>query len=421
MRDVLTIQAGSMSFMAAGFIASIVFARVLGADQYGLYAVTLAFAGTVTQFLNIGQGQSLYVFFSEAYAKKDRRAMAAVIKNFLWIAGANVILLGVLTALIPTLGTWLYGPSEIGKLAQLLCLFQITDLWNSANLILMQSVRRVRLKVMLEQGQNLSYLALAVILLFAGYGVKGIFIAQLSVSVCFLFISIVALKDTAKKYVLPGVREVLRIPWRESEQYFVQGLVITLDKSIGNFFPQGLFFIFSLFVSQATVGITKIAVTLAMIPKNILLPQAGDLSVTAFAKLKSQGREAVRKGAEKLISHAFAFQTFMTFGAIIGFPIIIHFFYGPEYAKAIPVSIVLLLIMLLQSFCIANSPILRLYRKMHLSIIAGILSWTLMITVMVTTIRFLSPNYSFVLTFLTGTLVTVGLARFTFTKVLKNA
>lgn len=419
-RDVLTIQAGSMIFMMAGFLASVAFARLLGREQYGLYAVTLAFAGTASQFLNIGQGQSLYVFFSEAHASGDRRAMAAVLKNFLVIACANVLLLGALAAAIPFLGNALYGESEIGQLAQILCIFQITDLWNSANLTLLQAVRRVKWRVTIEQSQNLTYLALAVLSLLLGYGVRGIFLSQLLVSALFLVVSVLAIRDTAKRYVLPGVRETLRVPWRESEQYFKQGLVITLDKSIGNFFPQGLYFVMSLFVPKAFIGVVKISMQLAMIPRSILLPQAGELSVTTFAKMKAESSESVRRGARKLISHALGFHALLSVCAIVLAPFVITSFYGPEFHEAIPITVALIVILLLQSLGIANSPILRLYRRTHISILDGIGSWAAMIIVFIATVNLLGPAKAFVLTFLVGQLVPLLLPLYIFKVLLRG-
>ncbi len=419
-RDVLTIQAGSMVLMAAGFVSSIAFARLLGVEKYGLYAVIVAFAGTFSAFFNIGQGQSLYVFFSEAYGKKDRHAQAAVLSNFVTVASVNVILLIILATVLPRLSHYLYGSSEIGIYARILCFFQISEIWNSMTLIILQSLRRIRLKVFLEQAANLSYLGLAVIALLLGGKIWTLLLTQLAVSFFFLPISLITLRIVARKHGLPGIRETLHVPFRESSQYLVQGLVITADKTIGNFFPQGLFFLFSLFVPASFIGIAKIGVQLANVPRSILLPQAGDLSTAAFGKMMAEGTQVVRKNAAKLIKHALAFHALLSLGAAIAFPPVIFWFYGAQFWDAIPMTLWLLLILVINSLYIANSPILRLYRRTHYSILVGILNWTLMISSMLVFVRIMTPMPAFLLTYLIGQTTPILLTLYIFTKLLRK-
>ncbi|MBP7113903.1 MAG: oligosaccharide flippase family protein [Candidatus Peribacteraceae bacterium] len=419
-RDVLTIQAGSMVLMAAGFVSSIAFARLLGVNDYGVYAVIVAFAGTFSAFFNIGQGQSLYVFFSEAYGRKDRHAQAAVLSNFVTVASVNVILLIVLAAIMPMLSEKFYGSPEIGKFARILCFFQISEIWNSMTLIILQSLRRIRLKVFLEQAANLSYLGLAVVALLFGGKIWALLLTQLAVSLVFLPISLITLKIVARKHGLPGIRETLRIPFTESRQYLAQGLIITADKTIANFFPQGLFFIFSLFFPASFVGIAKIAMQLANVPRNILLPQAGDLSTAAFGKMMAEGTQVVRTNAAKLIKHALAFHALLSLGAAIAFPPVIFWFYGPEFWEAIPLTMWLLLILVTQSLSIASSPILRLKRKTYVSIALNLVTWAIVIAAVALLQDILAPNHLFILSFALLQIWPLGLTWYTFKILLKN-
>jgi O-antigen/teichoic acid export membrane protein len=240
------------------------------------------------------------------------------------------------------------------------------------------------------------------------------------VSLFFLPISLITLFIIAKKHSLPGIRETLRIPFSESRHYLAQGLIITIDKMIGNFFPQGIFFIFSLIVPASNVGIAKIAVQLANIPRSILLPQAGDLSTAAFGRMMSQGTQVVRQNAAKLIKHALAFHALLTLGAVITFPPIIFWFYGAGYIDAIPMTLWLLLILILNSFCIANSSLLRLYRRMLYSIAGGILNWILMIPALFLFVRVFSASTAFVLTYAIGITTPLLLTLYIFTRLLRR-
>ncbi len=399
-RDVLTIQVGSIILMAAGFVSSIAFARLLGVEIYGLYAVIVAFAGTLSAFFNIGQGQSLYVFFSEACGRKDRRSQAAVLANFCMVAIVNMILLMALATIMPLLSERFYDSPEIGKYARILCFFQISEIWNSMTLVILQSLRRIKLKVCLEQAANLSYLGLAVLALVLGGKIWSLLLVQLGVSLFFLPISLITLAIIAHKHSLPGIREILRIPFRESKQYFTQGMIITADKTIGNFFPQGLFFILSLFIPAAQIGVARIAVQLANIPHNIILPQAGDLSTAVFGKMKTQGVTVMRKNAGKLIKHALVFHAALSFGAMIVFPVIITTFYGLQYAEVVPLTLWLLLIQLIQPMFILNSSLLRLYRRTPLSIIVNLTSWGIIIATVFIFISTFSTHVIFLTTYL---------------------
>jgi len=398
-RDVFTIQVGSIILMAAGFLSSVAFARFLGKETFGLYAVIVAFAGTASAFFNIGQGQSLYVFFSEALGRKDRHAMASVLANFSFVASVNVVLLLGLAYIMPVLAEKFYGSRDIGMLARILCFFQISEIGNSMVLILLQSLRQIRLKVILEQTANLSYLGLAIVVLALGGKIQAVLLTQLAVSLIFLPVSLIALKIIAKRHNLPGIREVLRIRFRESSQYLIQGLLITIDKTIGNFFPQGLFFLYSLVAPAASVGVARIAVQLANIPRSILLPQAGDLSTAAFGKMKAEGVEVMRRNAAKLIKHALAFHALLSLGAAIVFPIIIWMFYGPGYFDAIPMTWWLLALSLTAGMQTATAPILRLYRKTQYSMVAGLLHWALIFITIIALTPIISVSSVFIIAY----------------------
>ena len=51
-RDVGILQLGKAVALVVGFVGSVVFARILGPENYGLYAIVAAFAGIVSSFIN---------------------------------------------------------------------------------------------------------------------------------------------------------------------------------------------------------------------------------------------------------------------------------------------------------------------------------------------------------------------------------
>ena len=404
-QDVFTIQLGTSLFMLAGFLASIAYARFLGKEQYGFYAVVLAFAGTVGAFFNIGQGQSLYVFFSEAWNRKDKSAMAAVIANYVQIGIVNMFALGVLCVLMPMLSQHLYHDPTIGNLARIYCVFQMTEIWNGMSLIMLQSLRKIRLKVWLEQSANLLTLGSAVTVLALGGGVRGMLLTQLAVGLIAIPVFLLCVRSHVRETLFPSIRDVLHTPFRQSVTYLKEGLLIIADKMIYNFFPQGIFFILSLFVRPKVIGMLRIALQIANIPRTILLPQAGDLSTVAFAKMKTESVTVIRKNAARLIKHGLALHALLTAGAAALAPFVILKLYGVEFADAIMPTEWLLLILLITSLHLTSSPLMRLYRKLPLSIAIGLLNWICMIAVLFVMLQWTNGIVAFLSVYLVFELV----------------
>lgn len=376
-RDILTMQSGTIVYLAATFLSSVVFARVLGVEQYGVYAVALALVGTINTFINFGQGSALLVFFAENFGKKDRAGMAAVLRNFIDVSAVCSLLLLIAALLAPQLSSWIYDRNDIGIFSAILFLSAAIDIWNSLPIVVLQATRTVRQKVILEQSANISFIALAIVSLLLGYGIMGIVLSQLIAGCLFLPISYSVLRRHAHTLALPGMREVLRVRFQETRPYLAQGLLFSADKSIGNLFPNGLYFLMSFVTSPAIVGLCRIAMKFSTLPRTLILPQVVELSTTVLSSLKAQGIDVLRRKTATIIKHTVAIHAAMSFGSLLAIPPVMYFLYGPEYAAAIPLTLWLVLLSLPVSLCIANSPILRLFRKIHLSIAETILKWPL--------------------------------------------
>lgn len=398
-RDILTMQSGTIVYLAATFLSSVVFARVLGVEQYGIYAVALALVGTINTFINFGQGSALLVFFSENFGKKDRAGMAAVVRNFVDVSAVCSLLLLLAAFLAPQLSVWIYDRSDIGIFSAILFLSAAIDIWNSLPIVLLQATRTVRQKVILEQSANVSFIALAILSLLLGYGIMGIVVSQLLAGCIFLPISFIVLRRSARSLALPGIRDVLHVRFAETRPYLVQGLLFSADKSIGNLFPNGLFFIMSFVTTPGIVGLCRIAMKFSTLPRTLILPQVVELSTTVLSSLKAQGIDVLRRSTATIIKHTVAIHAAMSFGALLLVPPIMYFLYGPEYAAAIPLTLWLILLSLPISLCIANSPILRLFRKIHLSIFETILKWPLIAAGFLTTHTLLGPLPAFAIAF----------------------
>lgn len=374
-RDLLTMQTGTIVYLGATFLSNVVFARVLGADGFGVYSITLAFIGTISTFINFGQGASLLVFFAEGYGAKDTKAMTNVLRNFVDVSLVSSVLLIIAAFLSPWLTTWMYGRQDIGFYSAVLFLSAAVDIWNSLPLVLLQATRTIKTRVTLEQAANLSFIALAILSLLLGYGITGIVLSQLLTGLVFLPVSFTILRRHAVEKNLPGIRDVLKARFADTRPYLAQGLLFSVDKSIGNLFPNGMFFLMSFIANPAIVGFCRIAVKFAQLPRSLVLLQVNDLSLTVLSNLKAKGTQTLRMNAAKIIKHTVAVHAAISFGSMLVIPPAMYVLYGPEFVPAIPLTLGLILLSIPISLCVANSAILRLFRKIHFSILAAILIW----------------------------------------------
>lgn len=413
-QEVLTNQVSSSIYTVATLLASIIFARALGAEHYGLYAVTLAFVATANTLLNIGQGPALAVFFAEEYGQGDLRGMSRVLRNFAQVSIVNGMILLFLALAAPSVSETFYGTREIGRFARVLFLFHAVDIWNSMVLIILQAVRKIPRKVVLEQAANLSFLSLATLSLLLGGGIGGILGSQLAASLMFLPISFWNLRVAARELHLPSLRGALAVHPRETLPYLGQGFLIALDKNIGNYFPQGLFFLLSIVASPTLVGFARIGSQIAALPRNILLPHVVGLSTTVFAHLRAKSITEIRHTAMRITTHAFAVHLLTSVGAALATPFLIPLLYGTAFAEAIPLTLWLLLLTLPASLCTVNSPLLRLFRKIHYSTLQSATTWIPMAAVFLLTPHFLTVESAFLVAYGLGLAMPVILTVYLF-------
>lgn len=409
-RDIFVMQIGKGAYMAMTLLHSVLLARLLGVEGYGVYAVVLAFTATVKTFISLGQGPVLQVFFAEEYGRKNRNGMAAVLKNFLMAVLVNTLLLSSAALIAPYLSTHLYGAPNIGNLARFLLLYTAVDMGNSAMLMITQSVRRVRLQTMLEQSAIFSFIVVSTTALLLGYGIGGVVVSQLAVSFFFLIISALTYRRLMRIYGLPGLREVLRASTTDAFVYFRQGLWFSVDKNIGSLYPSGLFFVMSLVAAPAQIGLARIAMQMAGTVQSFLLPQINSLATTVLASFTRDNVSLLRKNAAKIIKHALFLHAILSFGAIFVLPFAIVILYGKEFIPAITLTFWIIILGLMSPIGLLNSPLLRLYRKVHYGVVLSIVTLILMWTAMYFLPRVVDPEVAFLIAFGIGQIVAVIIA-----------
>lgn len=366
-RDVLTLQAGGVIGIGISLLTSILYARLLGLERYGTYAIVLAFTGTIGIVVNWGQGSSMTTFFAEEYGKKNREGMANVLAYFWTLTLVTGILTFILAWASPLLAKHMYGSADIGSLAVLSFIVLFLNAIPTWFFAILQTVREIKLLTILDQSTSALHLGLSAFLLLQGYGIASIFLSKIALLLLSFPVFLLLYKRLELIYVLPRLRDIVITKFHAFSMYLMQGLWIGLDKNIGNLYPNIFFVVASTVATPATIGIARIAFQLAGMPRMFLLSHVNQLAVTVLATVSARGIPVLRQTCVRLLKHALFFHAALSFAALIVTPIAIPLLFGHQYSAAIPMALWLILITILSAFNVNNTPLLRLFRKTYVS------------------------------------------------------
>lgn len=396
-RDVLTLQAGSVFGTGIAFVKSVLYARLLGIEAFGIYALVLAFTGTASIFVNFGQNQAALTFFAERHARKDRRGMGTVLRYYLLLSSVGAGILLCLSVAAPALADMLYDDAAIGTLARLAFFAALTGSFDTFFTMQLQAIRAIRTLTVLENCNALLQLLLAGALLATGRGVAGIFVGLGMSNLIMLCVYGAVAQGRFRDGDLPTAREAL---WSgESVRPLLkQGLWIAVDKNIGNLFPQSFFFALSLFSAPAIVGIAQLAFKISSLPKILLLPHIVRMGTTVLPAIRARadGAAALRHAWMLMVKHALAFHVLASAGSLIVLPPLTLLLYGHAFSGVIRPMTWLLLIQLLSALNVGNSPLFRMLGKAHIPALFGIVALPVQLAAFVGLLHILPPLSAFI-------------------------
>ena len=261
-KDAATLQFGSFIGTGLSVLGSIIYARVLGVDGYATYALIFAFAGLMEISINVGTNQSTLTLLAEAYANQNKQKIVDILAYYFKVTILVSVLIGaIIIAISPFLTTKLYSSSEIGKLARVIVLADITKVFFGMYIIVLQVVRRIKRLAIIENINKISFVVVPASAVMLGLGLWGLVFGHLIAAVGFLIYSLVA-------YGLFKVKEPLLPTWKEIignlgkvkvGYYFKFGFLIAVDKNLGSLYSTLPIFILGIF-NLEQVAFFKIAI-----------------------------------------------------------------------------------------------------------------------------------------------------------------
>ncbi|TSC94455.1 MAG: hypothetical protein Athens101410_781 [Parcubacteria group bacterium Athens1014_10] len=375
-KDAAVLQIGNIFSTLLSLAASVTYARVLGADNYGLYALVFALVNLLS-IIDFGGFYSTLTLLAEAYHQKDKAKIKNILTYFVKISLMMFFTIGILTIIIaPLIAEFIYKNPQIGNLAQLIIMTGLLKIMFNVLIILLQVLRKVKQLTIIENLNKIIYIIIPVSLVLLGYGLKGIFIGHLITAAIFLPVSYIVYELIAKKEeLLPSMKEIFLNLKKVKIAYYVKfGVLIGINQRLGAYYSAIPLLLAGIFISAADIANFKIAFSYITLSGVILAPVARILSVQ-LPKSKVYGDKILKRDFLKASFLSFCISVAITAGLLVAAPFLIKFFYGKEFINSIRYACYLAPYAILSGLDVGMGAIFRTTKKMkaiikiHLTII----------------------------------------------------
>jgi len=394
-RDIATLQVGTVVGTVCGLLSSILFARLLGLGGYGEYAIILAFTGIFHFFTNLGQQTTTLTFLSEAYGKKSKEEITKVLHYYVFVSCLTIFLLGILIVISPMLTQWIYQSKEYGILAQIVFLSAMIDPLFVLMTVVLQVVREIRILTIIENARITLQLGLAVAFLLLGYGVAGILWSSMIGTALFALIALSFYPRIRRSYDLPKLIDVLRVKgYKHLWKYGRDGIWIALNKNIANLYPTIFLFMLSTQVRESVVGLIRMGFQLGQLPTSLVLSNISRMASSVIPTLAGKG-VSIRKALLRLGRYSGMIHISVSICGLLIIPPLIPYVYGEAFRVAMYPFLVVVILHIPNVVYTLIMPILRLYSRTYYAIVFNVSGMLLAIALFVLAPSSIAVTHSF--------------------------
>jgi len=380
-RDVGILEIGKIFSILFSIAGSVILARLLHPELYGVYGLIFAFVGLVGIFMNWGGDFASLTLLSEAFAKKDKQEVKNILTYFVKVTLLAICIVGVLSiVLAPFLTDLLYNNSQIGHWARMVLLASFLSIVYGLLIIVLQSVRKIKQLTILETFNKFVYTLLPIIFVLVGWGLAGIVWGYFISAFIFLVLAIFLYSFLIKKdELLPGLSQIFaNFRKIKFKKYFNFGFLIAIDKNLVHFISLLPVIFLGIFASMQDVGYFKIALGYITIPSMLLAPISRLLAVQ-LPKSKSYNLEALKEHFYKTALYSGFISILLVIPFVLFSPFLIKLFYGVEYVSSIQLVYYLAIFSIFSGFGIGLGSFYRTVNRMKIPIIINICHIILMV------------------------------------------
>jgi O-antigen/teichoic acid export membrane protein len=322
---------------------SIVVARLLTPNDFGIWGMALTVLAAVTALTNVGLETSVILkkFSSE---EEQGRYLDTV-----WTTGLFRTLLLTLALLLSAYPVaHFYGTNALYGVLLTLSFLPLVQGFQNIGLILLRKEVSFRRNSWFEQANNLSSTAIIVILALWLRDVRALVWGQLLGAAAGVLLS----------YVFHSYRPRLRFDKKAfSEAFhfgkymFVIGLMTYLTTTADNI-------VVGRYLGAAALGAYVVAYNFANFPVNIISGTLNDVSLPAYAELRARNPEQLEEAFARVFTIGAALLTVISVTVMLLASEIVQLLYGSKWAAAAPVLRVLALLGFFRGYLQIVSPLI---------------------------------------------------------------
>ena len=421
-QDVGILEIGKFFSIFLSIASSVILARLLHPELYGVYGLIFAFVGLVGIFMSWGGDFASLTLLSEAYARKDKQEIKNILTYFIKITLLAIGIVGILSIILaPFLTDLLYNSSQIGNWARIVLLAGFLTVIYGLLIIVLQSVRKIKQLTILEIFNKFIYTLLPIIFILVGWGLTGIVWGHFISAFIFLVLAIFLYYFLIKKdELLPSLSQIfLNFRKINFKKYFNFGFLIAIDKNLARLISLLPIIFLGIFASIQDVSYFKIALGYIIIPSLVLEPVSRLLTVQ-LPKSKSYNLQVLKEHFYKTALYSGLISILLAIPFVVLAPYLIKLFYGMEYVPSIHLVYYLSILIVLSGFGVGLGAFYRTINRMKISIAVNtcyVISITLLMFIFV---RFYNPIMAVILSLIICTTLFLLLHFYIIRKIFKE-
>ncbi|MBI2062344.1 MAG: oligosaccharide flippase family protein [Candidatus Yanofskybacteria bacterium] len=371
-KNVAFYQVGDFTANAAQALIGVFIVRLLGAENYGIYALAFSLSGFVSIFLGLGARDATTIVLSESYAQNDRNRAKEVLGFLVKMTFIMGIISLIGAFLTPWLGKIFYHNDKVGLYASILILATIvaSTIFGFTIMALMIT-RRIKAVTILGALAQFFQSGLALVFVVLGFGVFGAVSGYLAGSIAVSIIATILWQGIHTKYpIFPSIKNLIRSGFGAPiKKYFGFSFWISADRNLANLYNILPIMLTGIFVTAAQVTYFKLAFGYMNLALSMIGPISNLLNVE-FPKMRVSegGPEKLLKNFIRVSLYSLAFSAVLTVGAIIVAPTAFHILYGSDFNASLKYVTGLLFYGALMGIGIAFGPMFRAINKVKLAI-----------------------------------------------------
>jgi len=375
-KDTAILQVGTIFSTGLSFLASVIFARVLGPEKYGQYALIFSLTGLFGIFMNWGADYATITLLAEAWAKRDKEEIKNIIIFFIKFSLIATLTVGLLALIFsPLLAQHLYHNEQIGHWARVVILTICFQFIFSLLTIILQAARKIKHLTILENINKTAGIVIPTIFVLIGLGLYGIVWGNLLAVLFFVFLSFyiyhVLLKRTellpSFKIILYGLKNI------STKKYIKFGLTIAFDKNLANLSAALPMIFLGMTVSPTQISYFKIAFAYIGLSL-ILLKPISRLLMVQLPKSKVMGYSILKEHFFKTTIYSFLIVLIIIIPMLILAKFLVLLVYGANYLPCVKLIYWLWPYALISSLTVGIGTFYRTINKVKMAVVVNFLN-----------------------------------------------